>query len=50
LVWRALLTAARSVQRYTKAAQAGYAPALTNPDILYYNALGVKRDLVQAYA
>ena len=35
---------------YRKAADDGYAGAMANLGILYYNAQGVKRDLVQAYA
>ena len=35
---------------YRKAADQGYAPAMTNIGILYYNQEGVKRDLVEAYA
>ena len=34
---------------YRKAAEQGYAPALTNIGILYYNGQGVKRDLVLAH-
>jgi TPR repeat protein len=41
---------ATAIDWYNKAAGAGYAPAMTNLGVLYYNAQGEKRDLVQAYA
>jgi TPR repeat protein len=40
---------AEALKWYRQAADAGYASAMTNIAILYYNGQGVKRDLVQSY-
>ncbi len=39
-----------AIDWYRKAAEAGYAPAMTNLGVLYYNAQGEARDLIEAYA
>ncbi len=41
---------AHAVEFYRRAARQGNAPAMKNLGILYYNAQGVNRDLVKAYA